>query len=136
MPTNALPIHFVSSVTEVAESYLINHKIANTVILTFSNICFRFEVSGRIFVCIVPLIGSDVLPVFCYRGLEKINQLCSQIFYFFTSLGNLSLKNRLRTRFSAQNLDRLLNRGYAESNFRQESRTDSKDGRQDLRQFF
>ena len=69
MPTNALPIHFVSSVTEVAESFFRSIIIANTVILTFSDICFRFEVSGGIFVCISPLIGSDVLPVFGYRRL-------------------------------------------------------------------
>ena len=41
-------------------------------------------------------------------------------------------KNRRRDRFSAQNLDKLLNRVFSGANFRQESRTGLLDGKQDL----
>ena len=42
-----------------------------------------------------------------------------------TGVGNLSSKNRLRDWFPAQNLDRLLEKGFSEWNIRQESKTGS-----------
>ena len=48
--------------------------------------------------------------------------------------GNLFTKNRLRDRFLAQNLDRLLDRVFWEANYGQKTWTGFQDGRQDQRQ--
>ena len=48
--------------------------------------------------------------------------------FFKSVLGNLSSKNRLRDRFLARNLDRLLVRVFSGTNFRQEARHDEERG--------
>ena len=67
---------------------------------------------------------EEILVILTEEDRAKDTTVSRWLSIFFPGLGNLSIKNRLRDRFSGSKSRQVTGQGFSEPNFRQESRKD------------